>query len=179
MKLSNIEFFADPHNHVMIADEQGIRTYSQEDSDFTSAMIVRIEEEYPEAYKALSELYRRSMPNAPYFRWLVVHRFIRCNFSVYDRKEDIDRQGVFHLEEVQCPMRGECPHDGRICNAKHNNRLTSRQEEVMRLYCEGLSYEEIGDRLFISPETVKTIKRDAFRKVGAHDINEFRNKVSL
>jgi DNA-binding CsgD family transcriptional regulator len=49
----------------------------------------------------------------------------------------------------------------------------------MRRYCEGLTYQEIAEMLFISPETVKTIKRDAFRKVGVHDINDFRNKVKL
>ena len=76
-------------------------------------------------------------------------------------------------------MRGECLYDGIICNARHNTNLTQRQQEVMKLYCEGMSYQEIGEALFISPETVKTIKRDAFRKVGVHDINEFRNKVKL
>lgn len=76
-------------------------------------------------------------------------------------------------------MRGECLYEGVICGAKRNTRLTQRQEEVMKLYCEGMTYDEIGRALFISPETVKTIKRDAFRKVGAHDINDFRNKVQL
>jgi DNA-binding CsgD family transcriptional regulator len=92
---------------------------------------------------------------------------------------DIDAQGAFCLEEVQCPMRGECQLDGIVCGAKFNTRLTARQEEVMRRYCEGLTYQEIAEMLFISPETVKTIKRDAFRKVGVHDINDFRNKVKL
>lgn len=178
-KFSNIEFFLDPFGKVMISDANGVRTYSQEDHDFTSLMFSRIEDEYPEAFKALCDIYRRSMPNTPYFRWLVVSRFVRCNFSVYDRHVDIDTQGSFRLEDVQCPMRGECQHDGVICRAKFNSRLTPRQEEVMRLYCEGLSYEQIGEKLYISPETVKTIKRDAFRKVGVHDINDFRNKVKL
>ena len=178
-KLSNVEFFLDPFGKVMISDANGVRTYTQEDLDFTSLMFSRIEEEYPEAFRALSDLYKRSMPNAPYFRWLVVSRFVRCNFSNYDRKVDIDAQGAFCLEEVQCPMRGECQLDGIVCGAKFNTRLTARQEEVMRRYCEGLTYQEIAEMLFISPETVKTIKRDAFRKVGVHDINEFRNKVKL
>ena len=53
----------------MISDANGVRTYTQEDLDFTSLMFSRIEEEYPEAFRALSEIYKRSMPNAPYFRW--------------------------------------------------------------------------------------------------------------
>jgi DNA-binding CsgD family transcriptional regulator len=177
--LKNIEFYTDPYNNVLIADGNGVRTYTFEDHDITAMMFARIEEDYPEAFKALTEFYQRSIPNVPYFRWLVVCRFIRCNFSLYDRKTDIDACGVFQLEEVQCPLRGECKLDGVVCRAKLNNKLTARQEEVMRHYCEGLTYQEIAERLYISPETVKTIKRDAFRKVGVHDINEFRNKVKL
>ena len=178
-KLVNIEFYTDPFGNIMIANDGGVKTFTQEDTELVSAMFLRIEDEYPEAFKALCEIYRRSMPNTPYFRWLVVSRFIRCNFSIYDSKIDVSIAGVFELEEVSCPLRGECQHDGVICRAKFNSRLTPRQEEVMRLYCEGLSYEEVGEKLYISPETVKTIKRDAFRKVGVHDINEFRNKVKL
>ena len=177
--IRNIEFFTDPYGNVMVSDANGVRSYTAEDNELTSALFIRIEEEYPEAFKALTELYRKSMPNAPYFRYRVCHRFIRCNFSIFDRKADIDNGGNFLLEEVQCPMRGECLYDGIICNARHNTNLTQRQQEVMKLYCEGLSYQEIGEALFISPETVKTIKRDAFRKVGVHDINEFRNRVKL
>lgn len=177
--IRNIEFFTDPYGNVTVSDANGVRSYTTEDNELTSALFLRIEDEYPEAFKALTELYRKSAPNAPYFRYRVCHRFVRCNFSVFDRKVDIDNSGNFLLEDVQCPMRGECLYDGIICNARHNTKLTQRQEEVMRLYCEGLSYQEIGEELFISPETVKTIKRDAFRKVGVHDINEFRNKVKL
>ena len=178
-KLENMEFYIDPFGKVMIVDKDGVHSYEQEDDDFTSLMFARIEEDYPEAFKALCEVYKSSIPNIRYYRWLVVNRFIRCNLSAYDRKVDIDSQGVFRLEEVQCPMRGECQLDGIVCGAKFNTRLTARQEEVMRRYCEGLNYQEIAEMLFISPETVKTIKRDAFRKVGVHDINEFRNKVKL
>lgn len=178
-KLRNIEFFADPFGNVMVSDVNGVRTYAIEDKELTSALFLQIEDEYPEAFRALTELYRKSMPNAPYFRYLVCHRFVRCNFSVYDRKVDINEQGMMLLEEVQCPLRGECLYEGVICGAKYNNKLTQRQQEVMKLYCDGKTYEEISRTLFISPETVKTIKRDAFRKAGAHDINEFRNKIRL
>lgn len=178
-QLRDIEFFTDPFGNIMVSDSRGVHTYAVEDCDITSALFVRIEDEYPEAFKALTELYRKSMPNAPYFRYLVCHRFVRCNFSMFDQKVDIDAQGLFKLEEVQCPMRSECLYEGVICGAKFNNKLTQRQQEVMKLYCNGLGYDEIGRALFISRETVKTIKRDAFRKVGVHDINEFRNKIQL
>lgn len=178
-KLENVEFYLDPFGKVMIVDKDGVHSYEQEDEAFTSLMFARIEEDYTEAYKALCELYKSSIPNIRYYRWLVVNRFIRCNLSVYDRKVDIDSRGAFKLEEVQCPLRGECKHDGVICNARFNDKLTERQREVMRHYCEGLTYEEIAELLHISPETVKTIKRNAFRKAGVHDINAFRNKFEV
>ena len=171
--LRNIEFFTDPYGNVMISDAQGVRTYREEDMQLTAELFTRIEDEYPEAFKALTELYRKSQPNMPYFRYLVCSRFIRCNFSIYDRKVDIDCNGRLMLEEVQCPLRCECLYAGTICDAKFNNGLTQRQEEVMKLYCEGYSEIEIAKRLFISPETVKTTKRNAFRKAGVHSLAEF------
>lgn len=178
-KLSNIEFFADPFGQVMISDERGVRSYTQEEVDLTSALFVRIEDEYPEAFKALSELYARSAMNAPYFRYLVCSRFIRCNFSAYDRKVDIDGLGQFKLEEVSCPLRAECLYAGIICDAKFNNKLTQRQEDVMKLYCEGYDEEDIARELSISRETVKTTKRNAFRKVGVHSLSEFMAKIKF
>ena len=45
--------------------------------------------------------------------------------------------------------------------------LTQREREVLRLLADGLSNEEIGKRLFISPETVRTHVRKAMRKLDA------------
>ncbi len=46
-------------------------------------------------------------------------------------------------------------------------QLTQREREVLRLLAEGLSNEEIGRRLFISAETVRTHIRKAMTKLGA------------
>jgi DNA-binding NarL/FixJ family response regulator len=45
--------------------------------------------------------------------------------------------------------------------------LTQREREVLRLLSDGLSNEEIGKRLFISPETVRTHVRKAMGKLNA------------
>jgi DNA-binding NarL/FixJ family response regulator len=45
--------------------------------------------------------------------------------------------------------------------------LTQREREVLRLLADGLSNEEIGRRLFISPETVRTHVRKAMAKLEA------------
>ena len=47
--------------------------------------------------------------------------------------------------------------------------LTDREREVVRLVAEGLSNEEIGARLFMSPLTAKTHVSRAVAKLGVRD----------
>ena len=59
---------------------------------------------------------------------------------------------------------------GVIATAETRNqspRLTQREREVLRLLADGLRNEEIGKRLFISPETVRTHVRKAMGKLDA------------
>jgi DNA-binding NarL/FixJ family response regulator len=48
-------------------------------------------------------------------------------------------------------------------------QLTEREREVMALVAEGLSNDEIAQRLFVSPATAKTHVSRAMGKVGARD----------
>jgi Response regulator containing a CheY-like receiver domain and an HTH DNA-binding domain len=45
--------------------------------------------------------------------------------------------------------------------------LTQREREVLRLLADGLTNEEVGRRLFIAPDTVRTHVRKAMRKLDA------------
>ena len=45
--------------------------------------------------------------------------------------------------------------------------LSQRERDVLRLLADGLTNEEIGKRLFISPETVRTYVRKAMAKLDA------------
>jgi len=59
---------------------------------------------------------------------------------------------------------------GVLVSAQATERLpalTQREREVLRLLADGLSNEEIGKRLFISPETVRTHVRKAMSKLEA------------
>ncbi len=47
-------------------------------------------------------------------------------------------------------------------------QLTEREREVMTLVASGLHSGEIGDRLFLSPETVKSHVHNSLAKLGAH-----------
>lgn len=46
--------------------------------------------------------------------------------------------------------------------------LSPREREIMALLAGGLTGEQIAQRLFISPETVRTHVRNAMEKLGAH-----------
>jgi DNA-binding NarL/FixJ family response regulator len=47
-------------------------------------------------------------------------------------------------------------------------QLTKREREVLRLLADGLTNEEIGKRLFLSPETVRTHVQKAMRRLEAN-----------
>jgi DNA-binding NarL/FixJ family response regulator len=46
--------------------------------------------------------------------------------------------------------------------------LTERQRDILRMLADGQSYDEIGARLFISPETVRTHVQKAMRRLDAN-----------
>jgi DNA-binding CsgD family transcriptional regulator len=50
--------------------------------------------------------------------------------------------------------------------------LRPRERSILALYTEGMSAEEIGRMLFISPHTVRTHVKNAFRRLGIHSREE-------
>jgi DNA-binding NarL/FixJ family response regulator len=75
---------------------------------------------------------------------------------------------------VETVARGETYVDpvlaGALATAQATSKLrslTQRERDVLRLLADGHSNEEIGKRLFISPETVRTHVRKAMDKLGA------------
>jgi len=50
--------------------------------------------------------------------------------------------------------------------------LRLRERTILALYVEGLSAEAIGRMLFISPHTVRTHVKNAFRRLGVHSRDE-------
>jgi DNA-binding NarL/FixJ family response regulator len=78
------------------------------------------------------------------------------------------------VRAVELVARGETYVDpvlaGAVASARLRQELpelTQREREVLRLLADGLTNEEIGKRLFISPETVRTHVRKAMAKLDA------------
>jgi DNA-binding NarL/FixJ family response regulator len=55
--------------------------------------------------------------------------------------------------------------------------LPQRLQEILTMMCEGLSSKEIGDRLHLSPHTVKDYRKSIFERMGVRNVVELVNKV--
>jgi len=50
------------------------------------------------------------------------------------------------------------------------DQLTTRETEIIAMICEGLTSQEISERLFISVKTVETHRSNIFQKVGVKNV---------
>ncbi len=57
------------------------------------------------------------------------------------------------------------------------NKLSSREYDIYKLLFEGLTYQEVGDKLFISINTVKSYQKTLFSKLGVKSRSEAVRKV--
>jgi len=176
------ETYSTPEGDVMVAPT-GEAHFKLEPThrDFITSMITRISECYPTADKAMREAYKASSDALHYYEFLMVRRFLKCNFGHYDNVMDFDQE-AFKFEFVSCPLRGECKHDQVICNPKFNTTLSEREIQVMKLFHSGFNENQIADKLYISINTVHNHKKSAFRKTGSHTMAEFitySNKFNL
>lgn len=154
----------------------------KESSPIIAPMIEKIRELYPKAYAALARCYANSALNIPYFNFLVVRRFCKCNFGTLDHTKKDIASNAFNFEHVSCPLRGECPYETVICSPQINTQLSDAEKRVMRLVCEGRSNAEIAHLLYLSPNTIKRHIASSYIKVGARnraDFVQYANKNNL
>lgn len=154
--LEKYEFFNGTDGSVYVkTPDKPLFVYDSQCKDITDELFPLIRDLYPGAFKALAELYSKSERNNAFFMFRIVHRFIRCNLGENDTLSmDINRAGTINMEEVRCPLRGECIYEGTICKPVLQSHLTDRETEVGKLMGEGLSAQEVADELGISICTV-------------------------
>jgi DNA-binding NarL/FixJ family response regulator len=61
-------------------------------------------------------------------------------------------------------------------NGGPTHALTAREREVLALVADGLSNQEVGDRLFVTEQTVKFHLGNVYRKLGASNRTEAARK---
>lgn len=173
MEMKSIEFFKTPEGSVMYkAVGEPLKELNESDREMVSGLLSLIRTRYPDAFKALGEIYSRYERNRWTYEFWMVSRFIRCNMGCYDTsKFDIDADGFMHFEQAQCPLLGcECKWEGVICKPRLDTKLTDREEEILGLIASGLQACEIGEKLCISKSTVDRHRENIKAKLGVRTI---------
>lgn len=151
--------------------------FDETKTELIRSLLGKIRECYTDAYNALASYYESSAGNPVYYQYLIVRRFLNCNFSLLDPTkvdiDDIGEDGRFNFEKVPCPVRCECKMCGVVCTPKFNTSLSKSEERVARMWSDGKSKDEIAGSLFISPETVNNHIRSVYAKIGVHEKAEF------
>jgi len=61
---------------------------------------------------------------------------------------------------------------------QHHEQLSDREQDVLHLLAKGFRYKDIGNKLFISPETVKTHIKRIYEKLHVRSRSELLEKLS-
>lgn len=173
MLLSNCEFFCHEDEVLVRFSDGRTSRVTESDVDVVREMDEMISTFYPEAYAALTDLYKASSANIHYYRFRIVARFVRCNLANLDHVPDITADCRMNLESVPCPMRGECRWDGIICRPSFAHRMTACELRVMERLYHGRSESEIADDLCLSVHTIHNHIRNALFRLGLHSRSEF------
>lgn len=173
MSLRRVEFY-NYLGEVWLRDENGnSRKLEEKETGIIATLLDKVQQFYPKAYSALAKEYSRCEQNQSYYRYKMACRFCRCNFGNIDSVPDINNSGKLNLEEVPCPLRGECIHEGVICKPSFNSQISPAEKRVLELVYRGATREEIAQRLYLSLHTVNNHIRNAFVRLGIHEKAEF------
>lgn len=147
---------------------------TEQNTELVKSLLAKIREFFPGAYEGLAKWFQKSAHNVPYFQYLIVDQFCRCNFGKLDSTtKDVDSKGKFNFEKGYCPIYGRCPYANVVCNPKFNSRISDAEMRVMKMVYVGCNNEEIADRLYLSPHTVKNHMKSVYLKLGIHEKAEF------
>ena len=72
------------------------------------------------------------------------------------------------IKAVREVAAGRSPTDSRVVERASQDLLTPREREIVGLLAQGVSGEDIAERLFLSGHTVRTHIRNAMTKTNSH-----------
>lgn len=160
----NIEFFNSPNNPeeaYCLYNKAAVRV--NEAPSHILAMIDADMLEHPDRIEALVELGYETVEAQR-------EKYISCCFGAFDGSADAVDGKLIHSEYWNCPKRGICPVEGKLCDGLlvgNGQALTRREIDVLALVCE--LDKVIADKLNISEQTVKVHMKHIREKTGLED----------
>lgn len=148
--MEQVEFFTSPEGKVYYRiDGSNPKRLTKFSNEVIQPLITIIRSRFPECYARLATIYKEQASQ-------MAERFIRCNFGENDLlTEDIEND-ILNFEEVRCPLRGVCKDEHVICKPKSTACLSSGQKEIIKLYLNGYSLDDIAKKLDKNRSTVKS-----------------------
>lgn len=118
-----------------------------------------------EAAEAMKTALDMAMPDKVYMPFVENCDFIKPLLERLSA-QDIYREDAARILELYKPYREAAEYIKKECVTEIKPKLTDREEEIAQLAAEGFSNKVIGERLFISENTVKTQLKSVFYKLG-------------
>lgn len=139
-------------------------------------MLAKMRSCFPDAVERLEAWASESAKNKRYYEYRMVDRFIRCNFGEADFLYSDVEDGMFHFEEVKCPLRGICKDEGVVCKPKFKVPLSPEEGKAAALYSKGLDAHEIARMMKKSAKTIKNQLDNARKRLH---LNRTRDLIKV
>lgn len=118
-----------------------------------------------EAVTAIRQALGLAVPDKVYMPFVENCDFIKQLLEeIYN--EGMYREDIARILELYSPYQKAVEHINRTYFAEDKPQLSEREEEIARLASEGFSNRQIGEKLFISENTVKKHLKGVFEKLG-------------
>ncbi|MDP2188532.1 MAG: LuxR C-terminal-related transcriptional regulator [Sphingobacteriaceae bacterium] len=161
----SIEFFAYGEHHLAMFNGEVTRI-----NELPEQILEAIEAEmltHPEAMAALIEL-------GKYDRIERIEQWLFCRYGGFDNKPDMVKGVMGEPEYWACPLRGNCPHEFKLCAGigGPGGLLTHREIDVIKGVVAGESDKQISDSLSISTNTVIVHLRNIRVKLHAQSTKD-------
>ncbi len=159
---NDIEFFNDPSDQEICYHLTSGRVQRVGDNPFINSLIDNDMIAHPGKIEALVKIGYETVDAQR-------EKYCSCCFGAFDGEPDVVNGEFKHNEFWNCPKRGTCPVEGKLCDALRvgEGKLLSRREiEVLGLAGRCMLDKEIAYQLGISEETVKIHLKHIREKSG-------------
>lgn len=103
-----------------------------------------------------------------------IEQFTKCRFGGLDFSPDIDNGFLQDGEFWDCPMRGNCEHEGTLCKLPsiNGNRLTTTDIELMQLTATNKTNDVIAEEMNLPLGSFHQVKKFLYEKLGVQTKQE-------